>query len=213
MFNEISPTESTSTIIGRAHIQTRNSLSHRRHHDTTTLVKRGAELLERALTSFDSGLLRSCIDFWLSKGVNIALAEPFVHSCCEAFWSLSSQPTISHHWLTQQSQNLLDNSMRPFDLRPTMLAADFISQTCAEHLRWESLGIFFSAIVRATFDLPFFPGLYKDDDQKLALRSFAVQLSDDILDLSISMDCLNDFQAVLQYENFIMHSHVDGDHS
>jgi hypothetical protein len=40
-----------------------------------------------------------------------------------------------------------------------------------------------------------------------------MSFSDRCLELSISLDCLNDLQLVLQYENFISHSNVDGDES
>ncbi|CAG9961934.1 unnamed protein product [Clonostachys byssicola] len=213
IFLQISPDETIGTSTEHVAAQTGVVDSHRPHHNTATLAKQGAEILERALTTFDGNELKALIHFWTARGISLALAEPFVGSCCEAFVSLGAQTSATPQWFMEQSRALLANSMRLLDLRPRMSAADFIFQTSGEQLRWESLGIFFTAVVRATFDVPFFPTLYKDDEERSALRKFAARLSDDLLDLALSLDCLNDFQIVLQYENFIIHSHVNGDHS
>lgn len=80
-------------------------------------------------------------------------------------------------------------------------------------MRWETLAIFLSAVVRATMDIQFFPSLYTTEEKKYSLRKLCTRLADYALEITISLDCLNDLQVCLQYENFIVHSHVDGDHS
>ncbi|KAF4969339.1 hypothetical protein FSARC_3414 [Fusarium sarcochroum] len=45
------------------------------------------------------------------------------------------------------------------------------------------------------------------------LSRLAMQFSDAFLEIAVSLDCLNDLQLLLQYENFILHSMVDGDQS
>lgn len=79
--------------------------------------------------------------------------------------------------------------------------------------RWETWGLFFTAVGRATFDVPFFPPLYKDSAGQMAVRKFATQISDKCLEYCLALDCLNDLQLALQAENFILHSNVDGDQS
>jgi hypothetical protein len=68
-------------------------------------------------------------------------------------------------------------------------------------------------VSRATIDIPFFPLLYNTEEQQYNLRRLATKLSDFALEISLSLDCLNDLQLMVQYENFIVHSYVDGDQS
>ncbi|KAK2604206.1 hypothetical protein N8I77_007154 [Diaporthe amygdali] len=91
--------------------------------------------------------------------------------------------------------------------------AQFNAQYLDDSTRWETVGIFFTAVARATFDVKFYPTLYKDAAELLGLREFAADISDSCLDLCLKLDCMNDLQLVLQYENFIVHSYVDGDQS
>jgi hypothetical protein len=58
-----------------------------------------------------------------------------------------------------------------------------------------------------------FPQLFKTEKDQFILRRLSTKLSDLALDITLSLDCLNDLQLVLQYENFIVHTHVDGDQS
>jgi hypothetical protein len=68
-------------------------------------------------------------------------------------------------------------------------------------------------VSRATIDIPFFPLLYNTEEQQYTLKRLATKLSDFSLEISLSLDCLNDLQLMVQYENFIVHSYVDGDQS
>lgn len=76
-----------------------------------------------------------------------------------------------------------------------------------------NLGYFFSAVTRATIDIPFFPSLYTIEKEQYSLRRLTTKLSDCALEICLSLDCLNDLQLFFQYENFIVHSYMDGDQS
>jgi hypothetical protein len=89
----------------------------------------------------------------------------------------------------------------------------FCGLFCRTSARWETLGIFFTAVSRATIDVAQFDGLYNSEQERRALRRLAMRFSDSCLDIALSLDCLNDLQLILQYENFILHSLVDGDQS
>lgn len=62
-------------------------------------------------------------------------------------------------------------------------------------------------------DITFFPPLYSNEETKHTLRRLCTRVGDYALEISLSLDCLNDLQLLLQYENFVVHSHVDGDQS
>lgn len=81
-----------------------------------------------------------------------------------------------------------------------------------EIFRWETLGIFFLAVSRASVDITLFPSLYMTMERRHTLRKLFTKLSDYALEICLSLDCL-DIQLALQYEIFIMHSFVNGDHS
>lgn len=82
-----------------------------------------------------------------------------------------------------------------------------------DNARWETLGLFFSAVSRATVDVNLFNGLFDDEQQRISVQKFAMRCSDNCIDISTSLDCLNDLQLVLQYETCTVHSLVDGDQS
>lgn len=155
--------------------------------------------------------MKELVMFWLAKGTNLALAEPFVAQCTESV----SQLFESHdeNWHLVYARRLLQNSARPLHFNASTDLASFSSQFLDHYARWETLGIFFAAVSRATIDIPFFPALYTTEEQQYALRRLATKLSDFALEISLSLDCLNDLQLIVQYENFIVHSYVDGDQS
>lgn len=155
--------------------------------------------------------MKDLVLFWLAKGANLALAEPFVAQCAESV----SQLFTSHDekWHLVYAQRLLQNSVRPLQFDSSSDLESFSAQFLDHNARWETLGIFFAAVSRATIDIPFFPLLYNSEEQQYMLRRLATKLSDFSLEISLSLDCLNDLQLMVQYENFIVHSYVDGDQS
>ncbi|KAJ5674147.1 hypothetical protein N7462_009586 [Penicillium macrosclerotiorum] len=155
--------------------------------------------------------MKDLVQFWLDKGTNLALAEPFVAQCANSV----SQLFMSHdeHWHLVYARRLLQNSAQPLDITECSDLASFSTQFLDHCSRWETLGVFFTAVSRATIDIPFFPLLYHTEVEQYALSRLATKLSDFALEISLSLDCLNDLQLILQYENFILHSYVDGDQS
>ncbi|KGO36809.1 Transcription factor, fungi [Penicillium expansum] len=117
------------------------------------------------------------------------------------------------NWHLAYAQRLTQNSREPLQFSSTSDMETFSAQFLDQKFRWESLGIFLSAVSRAAIDISFFPPLFKTEKDQFVLRKLSTKLSDLALDIALSLDCLNDLQLVLQYENFIVHTHVDGDQS
>lgn len=175
------------------------------------LLLQGADVLRILLTSYPLSAMKELVMFWLAKGANLALAEPFVAQCAET----ASQLFTLHdeNWHLVFARRLLQNSAMPLRFNVDSTLSGFSAQFLDHNARWETLGIFFAAISRATIDIPFFPLLYTTEEEQFALRRLATKLSDFALEISLSLDCLNDLQLIVQYENFIVHSYVDGDQS
>lgn len=163
------------------------------------------------------------VEFWLARGVNLPLAGPFVTCCLESVhqWrqSLTSNPVIQTGDFGLESvssvyvRTLLANTNKPLVMHLDMDTKDFLSQMQGKNLRWESLGIFFTAAARAAYDTSCFAPLYSTHEQRHKLIKTLTHIGDCCLETCIELDCLNDLQLVLQYENFIVHSQVDGDQS
>ncbi|OKO98912.1 hypothetical protein PENSUB_8829 [Penicillium subrubescens] len=175
------------------------------------LLLQGADVLRHLLTTYSLSAMKDLVLFWLAKGANLALAEPFVAQCADSI----SQLFTSHDdkWHLVYAQRLLQNSARLLQFDASSDLESFSAQFLDHNARWETLGIFFAAVSRATIDIPFFPLLYNTEEQQYTLRRLATKLSDFSLEISLSLDCLNDLQLMVQYENFIVHSYVDGDQS
>ncbi|KAJ5095445.1 hypothetical protein NUU61_004801 [Penicillium alfredii] len=175
------------------------------------LVLQGAEALRNLLSTYSLPALKDLVIFWLARGANLALAEPFVAACTESVSQLFT--THDENWHLVYARRLLQNSACPLHIDSTSDIREFAAQFLDHNTRWETLGIFFAAVSRATIDVGLFPALYTTEEAQYALRKMSTKLSDFALEISLSLDCLNDLQLIVQYENFIVHSYVDGDQS
>ncbi|KAJ5366412.1 Transcription factor [Penicillium brevicompactum] len=209
IFNQISPEE----------YHTSNN-THATEPDMSTLVVgenllmiQGADVLRQLLNTFPLAAMKDFVMFWLETGANMSLAEPFVEKCTENMTHLFTSFSQEDNWHLAYAQRLTQNSRAPLEIRTTTNISDFSAQFLDQNFRWESLGIFLCAVSRATIAIPFFPPLFKTEKDQFLLRKLSTSLSDLALDIALSLDCLNDIQLVLQYENFIIHTHVDGDQS
>lgn len=161
--------------------------------------------------------LASLVRFWLKKGVNLALAEPFVETCVDTAvdWGELSIPPMGTDAdaLTQRARDLLENTHRPLVFHEHSTPSEYLQQMSGKNLRWESLGIFLAAASRAALDTSSFAPLYNSDERRRRLIKALMYIGDCCLETCLALDCLNDLQLVLQYENLIVHSQVDGDQS
>lgn len=175
------------------------------------LLLQGADVLRHLLNAYPLSATKELVMFWLSKGANLALAEPFVAQCAESVSKLFA--SNDENWHLVYARRLLHNSAQTLQFNQSMDLSEFSMQFMEQNCRWETIGIFFAAVSRATIDIPFFPSLYTTEEDQYNLRRLATKLCDFALEISLSLDCLNDLQLIIQYENFIVHSYVDGDES
>ncbi|KXH34928.1 hypothetical protein CSIM01_01964 [Colletotrichum simmondsii] len=177
------------------------------------------------LEKMDISKVTPLVRSWLERGVNLPLAGPIVIECLCSLehWREVLAPTtdtsgesgVSSSGITSAGYvaTLLTNTLRPFAMSSHSTRQDFLAQMVGSNLRWETLGIFFVAAARAAYDTPYFPPLYTTNEQRRRLMQALTYIGDYCLETSLSLDCLNDLQLILQYENFIVHSHLDGDQS
>ncbi|KAF4996145.1 hypothetical protein FDECE_12570 [Fusarium decemcellulare] len=169
------------------------------------------------LRRVDVSKITPLVRFWLGKGVNLPLAEPFVAPCLDAVeqWGevLGPAADSSHMESAETVLALLANTLKPIIMRRDMTPQEFLAQILGTSLRWESLGILFTAAARAAYDTSRFTLLYTNKEQRRRLVKELTLISDCCLDTCMALDSLNDLQLILQYENLIVHSQVDGDQS
>ena len=171
--------------------------------------RQGTTLIKLLLDEYPLRTLKDLVSFWLAKGISLAHAESLLDSCVESMDEALNfgQPTDTC------MEHLTRNSQIPLLFNRESTFNSYVAQFSGQNSRLETLGIFLSAVARATNDVPFFPPLYKTDEDKFRLRKLATRLSDHALEVCLSLDCLNDLQLAFQYENFIVHTFVDGDQS
>ncbi|PNS15967.1 hypothetical protein CAC42_4368 [Sphaceloma murrayae] len=173
----------------------------------------GARILERLRTSLPSSASTSLLDAWTRRGNNLALIEPFSFRCYEATIVLTKQLEGYRDQTVDISKDLFRQSCSPLQISVTTSIEAFADQITASSLRWEAVGFYLVAITRAAGDFATIDGLYETDQQRSAFQKSIMHLSDSLLDMCLSLDCLNDLQLMLQYENFVLHSVTDGDQS
>ncbi|KAJ5798632.1 uncharacterized protein N7503_007928 [Penicillium pulvis] len=161
------------------------TLSAASHHQLAdnAALLQGAGALRHLLDHFQLSALRDIVTSWLAKGANLALAEPLVEACAKGIAGLVSSVPQDDSWHISCASHLLHNSSQILALNANSTFSEFLDMIIGPKFR------------------------------KYFLRKLATKLSDWALEICLSLDCLNDIQLVLQYENFIMHSFVDGDHS
>ncbi|KAJ5135766.1 uncharacterized protein N7515_005044 [Penicillium bovifimosum] len=210
IFNQISPQD---YHISDPYHASESDMAMSRYTGEHILLIQGADILRQLLNTFPLDAMKDFVNFWLATGANLALAEPFTEKCTENMTRLFSSISQEENWHLAYAQRLTQNSREPLQFSSDSDIDSFAAQFLDQKFRWESLGIFLSAVSRATIDISFFPSLFKTEQDQFVLRKLSTRLSDVALDIALSLDCLNDLQLILQYENFIVHTHVDGDQS
>ena len=176
-------------------------------------ISSGANLINEIRNFAHISSCRKLVEAWIMKGVNLALASPFTARCAQSSEYILDLVTEGVQDATEVSRNLCTSSCRSLLANATTTIEDFCTNFCQANSRWETLGLFFAAVSRATTDSNYFEELYETEQQRQTFQRLAMYYSDRCLDTSLTFDCLNDLQLVLQYENFIAHSFVDGDQS
>lgn len=176
-------------------------------------ILRGAKLVEHLDEVFSFSLCDKLVRTWLAKGANLALAGPFTERCAQTVQCIFPDRGGSPLNTMEISRNLFLHSCGPLNVGPKGTIQDFCAKFCQYNARWETLGLFFAAVSRAATDLSCHESLFETEQERRDLQRWGMTFSDLCLDTSISLDCLNDLQLILQYENFILHSFVDGDQS
>lgn len=175
-------------------------------------VQHGARLIQQIHDTLQIELCQRLVQARMRQGVTLALAGTFIEDCVHTAGDVLNR-TSSGESEMLVSRRLFASSCRSLELDENATVEDFQAKFCGEHARWETLGLFFTAVGKATTDVVSFESLYSTEKQRCDLRRFAMQFSDCCLEIALSLDCLNDLQLILQYENFILHASVNGDQS
>ncbi|XHG07179.1 hypothetical protein AWENTII_010339 [Aspergillus wentii] len=150
---------------------------------------------------------------WVATGTNLALAGPFTGPCASAVAHTLSRCDGALASAAAISRNLFARSRCPISVSPETTFDEYCAHFAGQNARWETVGLFFTAVCRASVDLAYAEPLYGSEQQRRKIQKLTLSYSDRCLDLCLPLDCMNDLQLVLQYENFISHSQVDGDQS
>lgn len=176
-------------------------------------IAKGAELIlelhrESLIPQFTQLFRR-----WIATGTNLALAGPLTTPCASTASHLISGFDGTHASATSISKRLFYNSRCPLRLNSHTTLDEYCANFCGPHARWETLGLFCTAVCRASIDLTYAEPMYGSEQQRRRIQKLTLSYSDQFLDLCLPLDCMNDLQLFLTYENFISHSQVDGDQS
>ncbi|EME78214.1 uncharacterized protein MYCFIDRAFT_145138 [Pseudocercospora fijiensis CIRAD86] len=150
------------------------------------------------------------VNAWIATGTNIALAGSLVGPCTKAIDQLLHRDHLS---AGNVSRMLFTSSCRPWIVTASTTFEQFCSQITGDETCWESLGLFFVAVTRAATDFDCFETMFSTREERRKLQRLALSYADHCLEVALSLDCMYDFLLLLQYENFIAHSMVDGDQS
>ncbi|KAI8398440.1 hypothetical protein FOFC_19651 [Fusarium oxysporum] len=188
IFNEIFPEDVDQDIMNNSPAAIRNRSPASVYPEQTALdvdpqVKQAADLIKSLAERFGLRHLQDLVSFWIKKGINLALAEPFVamfskytnYSCLTSFEDTD--------WHLELASKLSRNTNRPLTVTASTTLAAFADAFLGVNTRWESVGIFMCAVLRASMDVPFFPPLYSTNEQKVELRELSLRLATSSLDI------------------------------
>ncbi|KAL4812584.1 hypothetical protein BDW67DRAFT_193577 [Aspergillus spinulosporus] len=177
------------------------------------LTQRGADRLKQLFSTFSLRYMEDLVQSWLARGANLTLTGGIVQHCLKGIDLPISTSTSTNEWHLLNAKYLSANSSQPLETSRTMSFPEFCVQFTDQNIRWEALGIFLSAVTRAAMDTSFFQSLYTSEEQRYTLQRLCTRVADSALEIALSLDCLNDLQLFLQYENWIVHTNIYGDHS
>lgn len=173
----------------------------------------GSQLLEKIYRAVPILAWIDLVEAWLATGVNMAMAGPFVESCTLAVKETFDKFGTDASRATVSSRVLSINSSQTPSVTRSLTLEEFCDSTCRSRVRWEAIGLFFTAVGRATNDMTSFQPLYTTKQKRQNIQRLAMRFADDCLNLSLSLDAMNDLLLIFQFENFVNHTHVDGDQS
>ncbi|KAI1456314.1 hypothetical protein F4805DRAFT_458962 [Annulohypoxylon moriforme] len=182
-----------------------------RHNDN--ISSNGKRILEELHNSSQISSCFKLIQAWIRGGTNLALASPLTGACANFAKQFFDDLAASRRSIPDISNSLFLNSCQPLLFSPTSTLEDYMTNFDQHKIRWETLGLAFTAASRATLDIIRFDSIYDSEEERRGFQRFTMHYSDVCLEMALSVDCLSDLQLVLQYENFILHSFVDGDQS
>ncbi|KAJ5115743.1 hypothetical protein N7456_000091 [Penicillium angulare] len=183
------------------------------HAIDDSLISRGAELIiDLCRISMTQSFLQ-LFKKWVDTGTNLALAGPFTGPCASTTVQILSQCDGSLTTAKAIARNLFYHSRRSIKVHSRITFDQYCAEFTGQSARWETLGLFFTAVCRASVDLASAEPLYGSEQKRRKIQKLTLSYSDRCLDLCLPLDCMDDLQLVLQYENFISHSQVDGDQS
>jgi hypothetical protein len=172
----------------------------------------------KAIGQLDIPAIANLLNTWTSTGANLTLAQPFIR--CSTKVVLGFYESLAPH-LTAPDNGpewasigtvLLRNTRAPINLNKHSTMDDLLTEL-SSNVRWEMIGLFLAAVGRACVDIAAFPTLFADRDQRRRLARSLTFLSDACLNACILSDSLTDLRLILNFENGILHSQVDGDQS
>ena len=178
-----------------------------------TKLSRGTHLINSIVSQLNTKAFENLVSFWLGRGTNLALGGLLTKACVNsvtgALAPLVDDPA-SH---TALAQRLFENSARGHIFSGTATFADYCEEVCRKNIRWEALVIALVAFGRASIDVSYYPPLYSCQAELEGLQKLVTGLSDSCLELALSLGRMDDLLLVCQYENWILHSVIDGDQS
>ncbi|OJJ94663.1 hypothetical protein ASPACDRAFT_1908912 [Aspergillus aculeatus ATCC 16872] len=176
-------------------------------------IAKGAEIL---LELYQGNLVQQFTQLfsrWTATGANLALAGPLTSLCASTIVFTLAQCDGTHASAVTISQGLFSRSCQPVSFAPDTKFTEYCANFCGRNARWETLGLFLTAVCRASVDLTYAEPMYGSEQRRRQIQKLTLSYSDRLLDLCLPLDCMNDLQLFLTYENFISHSQVDGDQS
>lgn len=185
------------------------------------VLDRATHVLKR-LTCVEIDQLVDLIDNWLSMGINLSLAGPFVRPFTKTMKDCPWRCTLAtllpaseqYEETIMQRANFLTSNTNSRGSRATAATfEDYLASAVGSRICWETLGLFYVAAGRASLDVAVFPPLFASEEQRWTLTKTLSYIADCCLEVCLALDSLDDLHIILQYENFILHSRVHGDQS
>ncbi|KAI9166387.1 hypothetical protein HJFPF1_02488 [Paramyrothecium foliicola] len=176
-------------------------------------ISHGAELIDQLRRFAHIPACIKLVKDWLGTGANLSLAGPFTERSLASVQRILVDNEDPSSDVTSVARGLFTQSCRMLKAASDTTIEAFMSQFNQENTRWETLCLFFIAVSRATLNIRFTEASLESEPQRRHIRRLTMHYADRCLETCLSLDCLNDLQLLLQYENFVLHTLVDGDQS
>lgn len=186
------------------------------HKNDDTKIKAGVDLLAMFCNNETMNIFEKVTQRWTSDSGCFCMIYPLVKPNFEAVKQMADHIAKCINVpasLLKMSEQVFKNTLRDVKIHGRITMLDFVGEFTGDNLRWETIGMVFNCIGLGAINTAPSDPLFSSREQRQKIAKQALDSSDACIACVETIDQLNDYRISLLFENFMLHSLINGDGS